>query len=152
MRIEGFYRNIKEANSAVEELKKAGFNNAAADINDHYTDERDVKTDLPARGDMVSLSDMVLGSGANVTDKSAGPLHAADPMVSGMAGFEEIADVNYKVIIEADEKDEKSIKDIIAKTGGSLDDPNVNRPKVTGNADTILERAIDRIAKDLSDY
>ena len=53
-----------------------------------------------------------------------GPLAAASPMVSGMGGFEEIADVNYKVIVNTEDNNAEKAKQIIKKMGGDLNDPN----------------------------
>jgi hypothetical protein len=128
MKIEGFFKNIKRANKVVEELKKEGFSNAAVDINDHFTD-RNVETNLPGTVSAPSLSGLVLKSGDYAVERAKAPLTAASPMVSGMGGFEEIADVNYKIVVEADEKDIDKVKQIISKLGGNLDSPNINIPK-----------------------
>jgi len=58
-----------------------------------------------------------------------GPLAAASPMVSGMGGFEEIADVNYKVIVNTEDNNAEKAKQIIKKMGGDLNDPNFKMPE-----------------------
>ena len=58
-----------------------------------------------------------------------GPLAAASPMVSGMGGFEEIADVNYKVIVNTEDNNVEKAKQIIKKMGGDLNDPNFKMPE-----------------------
>lgn len=127
MKLEGFFSTYKDANKAVEQLKKEGIK-AYADINDHYRAHYNIQTNQPGNETAPSLSDLVLRSGdpSGMTDKS--PLAAADPMVSGMGGFEEIADINCKVVADVDSKDESKAKEIIASAGGDFNSPNLNLP------------------------
>lgn len=125
MKIEGFFSNIKTANDAVDKLKSNGFNNAVVDINDHYIDDRNVQTNLPGTETSPSLSGLILKSDTAVVDRSKAPLTAADPMVSGMGTFDEIADVNSKVIVEADEKDADRVRQVIKSMGGDIESPNI---------------------------
>lgn len=127
MKIEGFFSTIKNANEAVERLRQAGYN-SFADINEHYTTNKNVETNFPGNENTPSLSDLVLRSGesSEVTDKS--PLIAASPMVSGMGDFEEVMDVNYKVVVNADENNEDAVSEIIKSSGGDLQSPNLNIP------------------------
>ena len=130
MKIESYFSGIKAANEAVEVLKQVGINNAVVDINDHYTGSNNPGTNLPNTASSTnSLSNYVLNSDDPVGDPMLGPLSAASPMVSGMGGFEEIADVNYKVIINTDSGDEEKAKQIITKMGGDLNDTNFKMPK-----------------------
>lgn len=124
MKIEGYFSGIKAANEAVEALKNVGIQDAVADINDHYTGLTDPSNSGAGRNP-VNLSDLVLTN----DDHNAGSLAAASPMVSGMGGFEEIADANYRVIVNIDDKDAEKAKQIIAKMGGDLNDPNFKMPK-----------------------
>lgn len=128
MKIEGFFSGIKNANEAVEKLRQAGFTNSYVDINDHYTVHNNVETNFPGNENTPSLSDLVLRSGdpSEVTDKS--PLIAASPMVSGYGRFEEVMDVNYKVVANVDENNQASASDIIKSLGGNLESPNLNIP------------------------
>jgi len=50
-------------------------------------------------------------------------------MASGMGGFEEIADVNYKVVVSANEKDKEKVNSIIKNLGGELENPNFKLPE-----------------------
>lgn len=128
MKIEGFFSGIKNANEAVEKLKNSGFKNSYADINEHYMANNNVETNIPGTENTPNLSDLVLRSGdANeVSDKS--PLIAASPMVSGYGDFEEIMDVNYKVVAEVDENSVQKVSQIMKDLGGSLESPNQNLP------------------------
>lgn len=128
MKIEGFFSGIKNANKTVEKLKSNGFNNCYTDINEHYIANNNVETNIPGTENTPSLSDLVLRSGdANeVSDKS--PLIATSPMVSGYGDFEEIMDVNYKVVAEVDEKNLEKVSQLIKDMGGTLKSPNLNLP------------------------
>lgn len=101
-----------------------------ADINDHYIGNDNSGTNNPGTDSSTnSLASLVLRSDEPLSDPRLGPLAAANPMVSGMGGFEEIADVNYKVIVETENKDAENAKQIIKKIGGDLNDPNFKMPK-----------------------
>lgn len=130
MKIESYFSGIKAANEAVEALKKVGISDAVVDINDHYTGSNNPGTSLPTTASSTnSLASYVLTSDDPLGDPTLGPLAAASPMVSGMGGFEEVADINYKVIVNADTKNEEKAKQVITKMGGDLNDPNFKMPK-----------------------
>ncbi|WP_236894555.1 hypothetical protein [Clostridium beijerinckii] len=124
MKIEGYFSGIKAANQAVEALNKIGIKDAVADINDHYTNDNPGQNRPGTESSTNSLANLILSNDNPTVDSAYGPMAAANPMVSGMGGFEEIADVNYKVIVNTDENDAERAKQIIAKAGGELDDPN----------------------------
>lgn len=129
MKLEAYFSGIKNANEAVQNLKNAGYNHAVADINDHYVEfNNGTHTVLPGTEDAPNLSSMVLSSGPLIEDPSKRPLNVANPMVSGMGGFEEITDVNYKVIVNINEKDSENVKQIIKQMGGDFKDPNLDLP------------------------
>ncbi|WP_160689137.1 hypothetical protein [Clostridium sp. C2-6-12] len=150
MKIESFFSGIKAANEAVEALKKVGIN-AVVDINDHYTGNNNSGTNMPGTASSTnSLASYVLSSDEPITDPSLGPLAAASPMVSGMGGFEEIADVNYKVIINSsEERESEKAKQIIKKMGGDLNDPNFKMPESLQNIS--LDDLISIMINDLDD-
>lgn len=129
MKIEGFFSNFKHAKDTVAELKKKGFDKANVDLNEHYINEMNVQTNPPGTEASPSLSGLVLESDEHVVDRSKAPMTAASPMVSGIGNFDEIADVNYKVIVETGEGDTDRVKQIIKSGGGELEDPNVKLPK-----------------------
>lgn len=129
MKIEAYFTGIKNANEAVNKLKNAGFNNSVVDINDHYVEyNTGSMTVLPGTENAPNLSSLVLNSGPYLEDPSKKPLNAANPMVSGMGGFEEITDVNYRVVVNLDDADIDKAKDIINNMGGDLKDPNLDLP------------------------
>jgi hypothetical protein len=128
MKVEGYFGSFKAANETLEALKGEGFNHAFVDINDHFN-ARNVETNNVGTNAAPSLSDLVLKSGNTAVEASVAPMVAASPMVSGMGGFEEITDVNCKVVVDVDEKDIQRIKDIMNKMGANLDNPNINIPK-----------------------
>lgn len=128
MKIEGFFSGIKNANEAVKKLKSLGFSNCYADINEHYIANNNVETNIPGNENTPSLSDLVIRSGdsSEVSDKS--PLIAASPMVSGYGDFEEVMDVNYKVVVNVENQDEQKANEVIKSLGGDLESPNLNLP------------------------
>lgn len=129
MKVEAYFRGIKSANDAAAKLKSKGFNNAVVDINDHYEDfNSGVKPILPGNENAPNLSRMVLNSGPYIEDPSKNPLNAASPMVSGMGGFEEITDVNYKLTMEVDENSEEQVEKMLKEMGGTLKSPNLDLP------------------------
>jgi hypothetical protein len=126
IKIEGFFSGIKRANEVVSKLKSEGFTNSYVDLNDHYQINTDVRTKEFAFLSTSSNSDLVLNSGTPSGSTGKSPLLAASPMVSGMGNFEEIADINYKVIVEASEKDTNEVLQLIKSLGGTTSSPNVN--------------------------
>ncbi len=128
MKLEGFFSGIKNANEAVEKLKQSGFN-SYADINEHYMVNNNSETNFPGNENTPSLSDLVLRSGniSEATDKA--PLIASSPMVSGMGRFEEIMDVNYKVVVDITDNNKTEASEIIKSLGGELRSPNLNIPE-----------------------
>lgn len=130
MKIEGYFSGIKAANEAVGALKKVGIKDAVADLNDHYTGVDNPGRNTPTTASSSnSLSSYVLRSDDTSGNQNLGPLAAASPMVSGMGGVEEIADVNYKVIVNAEGTNQEKAKQIISKMGGDLKDPNFKMPR-----------------------
>ena len=150
MKIESYFSGIKAANEAVEALKKAGINDAVADLNDHYTGNNNPGINNPGTSSSTnSLANYVLASDDPLGDPSLGPLAAASPMVSGMGGFEEISDINYKVIVNTDDKNAEKAKQVITKMGGDLNDPNFKMPKGLENIsmDDLVSNMINSMDK-----
>jgi len=134
MKIESYFSGIKAANETVEALKKVGIKDAVADLNDHYTGTDNQGKNSPITDSSTnSLASVVLRSDDHLSDPKLGPLAAASPMVSGMGGFEEISDVNYKVIVNTDTNNVEKAKQVIKKMGGDLNDPNFKMPKGLDN-------------------
>lgn len=128
MKIEAFFKGIKNANEVVQKLKNQGIN-AYVDINDHFQLNRNTEG---SNGELLSSptnSDLVLNAGAPDGERDKSPMLAASPMVSGMGGFEEIADVNYKIIIDTDSKNKEKVEGAIKALGGSMRSPNFNVAK-----------------------
>jgi hypothetical protein len=142
MRIEGYFSKIRTASETVQKLKESGFKEAFVDLNDHYNENRNVKTNLPGTETSVSLSGLVLGSNAYGIERDKAPLNAASPMVSGMGNFEEIADVNCRVIVESGEGDINLIKKILQEHGGDLESPNIRKPKFENNEEMRINNVI----------
>jgi len=149
MKIVGYFSNTKTANDTLQKLKSEGFDKTRIDMNEHYIDDLNVQTNLPGTEAGPSLLGLIIESDAHVIDASKAPLTAADPMVSGMGNFDEIADVNCRVIVEDDGKNADRIKQLIKEGGGDLDNPNVEKPKTRDMRDVIMYNALDEIRKNL---
>jgi hypothetical protein len=133
MKVEGYFSNIKTANKALAEIKKFGYENAILDINDHHILDRNVQSNIPGTESSPSLSGLILKSDRSVVSSDKAPLTAANPMVSGMGGFEEVADFNYKVVAEVHSENVDKIKNVITSMEGTTENPNVELPKNMGD-------------------
>ncbi|GKX68234.1 hypothetical protein [Inconstantimicrobium mannanitabidum] len=138
MKIEGFFSDIKSANGTVDKLKSAGFTGAFVDINEHNNNAYSERGRLGTE-EISTLSEAVLGEGNNRGESVNSPLAAASPMVSGMGGFEEIANINCKVVVEVNDGNIENAKQVIKDMGGTTDDPNARIPK---GLDNINEEAL----------
>jgi hypothetical protein len=150
MKVEGFFHSIKNANDTIKKLKESGFSKAYLDLNEHYIGERNVEQNVIGTENAVSLSDMVLGSGSpTLSDRGKAALAAASPMVSGFGNFDEIADINCKVIVETDDDSGDKARRIIEEMGGNLNSPNVKEPEIEGDADLVFDALLDNLRKNL---
>lgn len=147
MQIEGYFANLKAANDAIKKLKDAGYHKAYLDMNDHYIDDRNVETNLAGTEMSTSLSGLVLESDSHGIIRDKAPLAAASPMVSGMGGFEEVADVNCKVVVEAGTGGEEKAKQVLKDAGGDLSSPNFKKPILHDEIDNTTYNVIDEIRK-----
>lgn len=121
MRIAGYFDSLKNANKAIDELRKAGYEKAFLDLKDETMKDKNTITNLPGTQMNTSLSDLVLESGNRGIDIDKAPLSAADPLVSGIAGFKEITDLSHKIVVEVKKNSADDAKSIIEKMGGSLE-------------------------------
>lgn len=128
MKVEGFFGNIKEANETVEKLKNQGFKGAFVDINEHRNSAYSQRGTVGTEG-MSSLSGTILGKSSISGERSSSPLAAASPMVSGMGSFEEVANVDCKVVVSVNDGDIQTVSNIINSMGGSTKNPNAKIPK-----------------------
>lgn len=129
MKVEGFFSSIKNANKAVEELKNKGFQSARVDINEHYISKSNQTPSITSTQNNVNLSSLILNNEGFASENICSPLKAASPMVSGMGGFEEISDINYKVIVVTEVAENEKVKSIIKGLGGNLENYNSDIPK-----------------------
>ena len=149
MTVKGYFGEISAANNAVKELKNAGLSGAFVDINDHYIGNRNVKTNNPGTSTAPSLSQLVLNSGSDGLNEGNSPLAAASPMVSGMGSFDEVANINYVVSVDAGDGDTQKARDILKNNGGYLGNPNVSGEKAISNAEVDLEKAVSTLDENL---
>ncbi|GFZ34553.1 hypothetical protein CSC2_50790 [Clostridium zeae] len=128
MKIEAYFDSIKRAREAVEKLREEGFKGAFVDINEHNNDVYS-QSGMVGTDKISTLSAAVLGE-----DNSNSPIAAASPMASGMGGFQEIASINCKVVVEADGNNEENVINLIKDMGGTTKDLNTGRiPKGLDN-------------------
>lgn len=142
MIIRGYFREVSEANKAIEKLNKAGFNNAFLDANDHHNLDLNTKTDNI--GSATSLSDLTLYSSGGGADEGNSPLKAASPMASGMGSINEITDINYTVNVEVD-NDQEEAKNIIENMGGTLNNPHIDDLEAMNNADIDYSEIVSQL-------
>lgn len=128
MKVQGFFSGIKNANEAVKKLKSEGFEDSKVDLNDHYVSSLHRSPRVAGAENGSNLSSLVLDAENYRSDDSPSAIKAASPMVSGMGSFEEIADINYKVIVQTDDKNVEKVKSIIKNIGGDLQNHNVSVP------------------------
>jgi hypothetical protein len=145
MKIEGYFSNIKTANEVVARLKSEGLKGAFVDINEHMNDVY-AERGVVGSGQISTLSGAVLGKSSTSGDGGNSPLAAASPMVSGMGSFEEIANIDCKVVVEVSDGNIENAKNIINRMDGTTDNPNVGIPE---GIDNINEDAL--ILKNLED-
>lgn len=124
-----YFSDMKAAKQAVQRLKEAGVKKAFVDMNVHYDDDRNVETNIPGTEMSTSLSALVFESDAHGIIRDKAPLSAANPAVSGMGRYEEIADVACSVFVETDDANMERAEQIVKGLGGMLDNPNVAKPK-----------------------
>jgi hypothetical protein len=92
MRIEIYYKGIKNANEAVKKLKSEGFNNTTVDLNDNYIDPLSSDSDFG-----INFSNVINSSGVSYTS-SGRTLPSTSPMISGFGTFRDIENTSYKVL------------------------------------------------------
>lgn len=147
--ISGKRNNLSDIKlQAMEELKKVvekypsryiGFGSVPIGLS--YDD-----TSLYIEKNIVKNKFVGLGESNIGGERVSSPLAAASPMVSGMGRFQEVADINCKVVVEVNDRDKENAKSIIKSLGGTTDDPNAKLPK---GLDNISEGAF--IRKSLKD-
>jgi len=121
MKIVGYFNTIKKANEAIASMKDSGYEKAYLDLKDDIMEEVNVARNIAGTETATSLSELVLKSGSTNFERDKTPLTAADPMVSGMAGFEEIADLSYKVAVEVQPQDIEGVKNMLKNLGALTD-------------------------------
>ncbi|MHC1685504.1 MAG: hypothetical protein AB6733_21595 [Clostridiaceae bacterium] len=132
MKLEGYFGNIKKANETVAKLNSQGFKGAFVDINEHDNNAYSQNGIVGTR-DVTSQTEAVLGNSTIAGERVSSPLAAASPMVSGMGRFEEVADINCKVVVEVSDGDKVKAESIIKSMDGTTDDPNARLPKGLDN-------------------
>lgn len=117
MKVVGYFNTIKKANEAIAVIKKEGFENTYLDIKSDENKDTNAARNIAGTETATSLSELVLKSGSGDFERDKTPIMAADPMVSGMAGFDEIADFSYMVAVETSSEDKTKVKNLLNSLG-----------------------------------
>lgn len=118
MNIIGNFEKYQDAFNALAKIRTQGFKDSHIPA-DHFSLGQNGEINVPGTRNSVSLSNLVLNSGDD-TAAPPSPLAAADPMVSGMGGFDEITENGYKVIVSASDEDKDTIYNLITSSGGTV--------------------------------
>lgn len=128
MRIEIYYKGIKNANEAVTELKNQGFNNTAVDLNDNYIDPLNSNSDLSINfSNVLNSSGVFYASGGN-------NLPYINSTTSSFGSFKDIENTFYKVIVHSNSSDNEKLKEIIKSTGGKIKNYVLNNENEFNNS------------------
>lgn len=121
MKVVGYFNTLKKANEAIDGLRKAGFENTYLDLKEEELRDINVTRNVAGTETATSLSELVLKSGSGGFERDKTPLTAADPMVSGMGGFDEIADFSYKVSVETSNENKIRVRNLLNGLGALTD-------------------------------
>jgi hypothetical protein len=146
VKIEGYFRSIKDAKKAEDALKNANCKNVYIDMNEHNPNNMDPRANAPGTENGASLSALTLGSGEEVIeDFGKTPLMASSPMASGMAGFEEIANTDCRITAEVEKSSIQGVRKIIEENNGTLENPFINPQKAVKDMDIeSVQKKLDR--------
>jgi len=117
--LDAYFNNLKTANETIGKLKAMGVK-ASLDLKDDKMENYNARQNIPGTATATSLSDLVLKSGATAAESDQSPMKAADPMVSGIAGFEETISLDYKIAIAHNPTDKSKIAKIVEEAGGTI--------------------------------
>lgn len=118
-KVEVYFNDLKTANDTIFKLRVMGID-ADLELKDDNMENYNARQNIAGTATATSLSDLVLKSGASAAESDQSPMRAADPMVSGMAGFEETLSLDYKVAINAGPHDQNRIEKIVREAGGMM--------------------------------
>jgi hypothetical protein len=118
--ITGYFKSVYGAQRAQNDLKKQGFKNAKMDIIDRFPKNADKHMDNVIGSSEGSLSSLVLKPEEGTISMELRSAYAADPNVSGMGRFSEVADANILVSVTVEDGDEESCKKIIQDNDGEI--------------------------------
>lgn len=120
-KVEVCFKNMLNARKAVGALKKMGYKDAHLDAMDNFFTEYSEEINSAGSENGSSLSSLVLNSGRTVDDIGKASLIAANPMVSGIGTFEQIADnLKVRLIVNVDEEKVDSVRQTLREYGASM--------------------------------
>lgn len=120
IKVTGYFQSIYDAQKTYNQLRKQGYKNTTLDIIDRFPKNTDSIRGNVLGGDEGSLSALVLKPGEGEFSMEARSALAADPHVSGMAGFSEVADANIMVSVTVEDGEEDAVKKQIQNNGGEV--------------------------------
>lgn len=118
--VTGYFASIYQAQRAISLLNEQGFKKTSLDIVDRFSNDTHTKNHGVLSVNNGSLSTLVLKPEEGVIPMEQRPLYAADPHVSGMGRFSEIADANIIITVKAEDNDENRIIEIIKQNDGEI--------------------------------
>jgi len=141
MKIEGYFKGFKNADKAVERLKKAGYRKVYSEINKHYSDEKDY-WDTNGFDNSYSVTNVVMNPSSYSSGGGPGfsPIGFSGPFIGGVnfvSGGKGANDVSYKVVVEAQSAEEEKVKQMMFELGAELRDPNFRSDKNIGTVSSV---------------
>lgn len=123
MKLEGYFTTVERANEAVIKLKDAGFNSCYVEYDDN---NRNIQRNLVDVSSAYKLASFTL----DPLETKSTPLTAVSPIINVRAGFSEIEDSNYKIVVDTRSGETSKAENIIKSVGGSFknDIKSLGRP------------------------
>lgn len=111
-----FFTSRAQAEGAKEALAQAGLQGLQIDRVSRYGSEGASILTNPLTGNFTSLANLTLGN--QDVGEDEGPLMAADPSASGLAGGLDIQEKGYLLTVVCSQKDLEQAQAIIREAGG----------------------------------
>ena len=119
-KIYAHFERILDARKATDALKNKGYT-AYLDAPEKNFEEYAEEINFAGSKNASSLSSLVLKSGGSINNIFKAPLVAADPMVSGMGSYTDIAEnLKTRLIVNAEHGSEIEVYNVIKEFGGSV--------------------------------
>ncbi|MCX7710033.1 MAG: hypothetical protein N2484_09295 [Clostridia bacterium] len=119
-KIHASFSRMIDAKKALDTIKDKGLGNGYLDAVDGFFEEYSEEINFAGTQAAPSLSGLVLRSRGNIVNIDKAPLVAANPMVSGMGTYQDLADsVKARLTLTIDDANEKEVKALLQEMGGN---------------------------------